>query len=357
MQLSIINIFNVIKVAIIGASGYSGTELIKILSSREDVEIQHLIANSRAGQSLSHFNPAFSKLIDLKFEKYDPEILNGVNIVFISLPSGESMKIVPELISHDIKIVDLSADFRLKDPSIYKQYYKIEHVHPEFLIESVYGLSELYENEISNAKFVANPGCYPTSIILPLIPVLKSDVISNSGIVINSLSGVSGAGRKESIEYSFTELNENTRAYKIFDHQHVPEIEQIVDHEVKKKIYFTFIPHLVPINRGIYTTIVSDLNHTISKKELAEIYENFYSESFFVRIRDRVPDIKDVVNTNFCDIYFEVDSSKNKLIIISTLDNLLKGSAGQAVQNMNIMFGLNNHFGFFKNAKQYEHYV
>jgi len=342
-----------IRTAIIGASGYSGMELLKILSSREDIALEYVFANSNAGKYISEIIPSMQSELDMRFENYDAGLINSLDIVFVSLPSGESMKIVPGILSKGIKVIDMGGDFRLKEPLMYEQYYKFEHSHRELLSESVYGLSEIYHDEIANADLIANPGCYPTSILLPLIPLLKNGIISPHNIVINSLSGVSGAGKKESFDCSFTEVNENIRAYKISDHQHVPEIKQVLEKEINNKVSFTFIPALVPITRGIHTTIITDMQIQLKEHDIYDSYKNFYGNSSFIRLRKNPPNIKDVVNTNFCDIYLKADLKNNKLVLISVIDNLLKGAAGQAVQNMNILFNLPESFGFIKKEKHY----
>jgi len=341
------------KVSIIGASGYSGIELIKLLSSRDDVRIEHVFANSSNGKKISEIDPSLSTLADIETEKYSPGLLNSTDIVFLSLPPAESMKIMPDLFESGIKIIDLSGDFRLSNASCYPEYYKFSHLHPELLDKAVYGLTELFNDEIKYAKLVANPGCYATGIILALMPALKNKLVSESGIVVNSLSGISGAGKKDSLEYSFNELNENIRAYKITGHQHIPEIEQTLERAAGCRIQFSFIPHLVPVNRGIYATIIADLKSDIDADTLNSLYTEEYKESPFIRIKKNIPQIKNVVHTNFCDIFFETDKKTNKLIIISVLDNLMKGAAGQAIQNMNLMLGLMETSGLIKTEKLY----
>lgn len=342
-----------IKTAIIGASGYSGRELLKMLSAREDVSIQHVFANSAAGESVNGNGISHGPGKSIVYEKYNGKLPKPVDIVFISLPAGESMKIVPSILGTGIKVIDLGGDYRLKNAEQYLKYYNIKHLSSNLLNNSVYGLSEIYEKEIADANLVANPGCYPTSILLPLIPVLKNGIVSPAGIVINSLSGVTGAGKKETFEYSFGEVNENIRAYKLLNHQHIPEIEQVLEREFKAPLNFSFVPHLVPLNRGIYTTIVADLSNEMNEQYIYDIYNQCYFDCPFVRLKKEIPQIRDVVNTNFCDIYFKLDKKRNKIILISSIDNLIKGAAGQAIQNMNIMFRLSQSYGFFKKKKEY----
>jgi N-acetyl-gamma-glutamyl-phosphate reductase len=328
-----------IRTAIIGASGYSGAELLRLLTMRDDIHIEKLIAHSSAGRPVAELYPAFNGRVKLEFEPFDVSIGKQVDVAFIALPSGESMKVVSQLHKTPVRIIDLSGDFRLPSTAKYEQYYKHNHTASELLNQAVYGLPELNESSISGAKLIANPGCYPTSAILPLLPVVKSQLISTNGIVINSLSGISGAGRSSSIDLSFSELNENVRAYKIGVHQHIPEIENVLSGVAGQEVRVSFIPHLVPLTRGIYTTIHAELTGSIGKQQIIESYVEFYSNSPFVRIRKEIPQIKDVLYTNYCDIYVTVEERTNQLVLISVIDNLVKGAAGQAIQNMNIMYG------------------
>ncbi|MEK6570569.1 MAG: N-acetyl-gamma-glutamyl-phosphate reductase, partial [Bacteroidota bacterium] len=238
------------------------------------------------------------------------------------------------------RAIDLGGDFRLKDASLYEKYYKRDHVAKKFLAESVYGLTEINRPSIANAKLVANPGCYPTSAILALAPALRHGIIAQKGIMINSLSGVSGAGKNASPELSFVEVNESVRAYKVGDHQHTPEIKSILEQIIGSEVGLTFIPHLIPITRGIYTTISGELLGHPSEEEIHDLFQSYYADAPFVRImKSSIPEIKNVVDTNYCDIAVRVDPENRRLIIISVLDNLIKGASGQAVQNMNIMYG------------------
>ena len=337
-----------IRAAIIGASGYSGVELLRILSSREDVCIETVIAHSSVGKRVDDLYPAFSGSMDVTFESLETAHLEDVDIAFIALPSGEAMKIVPQLRQTVERVIDLGGDFRLPSARLYEEFYHHPHLAADMLGEAVYGLPELNKSRIADSSFVANPGCYPTGALLALLPAVKSNIISPSGIVINSLSGVSGAGRTASVDFSFSEINENIRAYKIGTHQHIPEIQSILEHASGKNITLSFVPHLVPMTRGIYTTIHADLEDSISEQNLLSIYQEFYSDAPFVRIKKQIPQIKDVLYTNYCDIAFTIEKRTNKLILISVIDNLMKGAAGQAVQNMNIMFGLREEEGLQK---------
>jgi N-acetyl-gamma-glutamyl-phosphate reductase len=329
-----------IRSTIIGASGYAGAELLRILSLRNDISVEKVVAGAAAGKKVEDLYPVFAGRVDLEFESFESNHFDEIDVAFVALPSGEAMKVVPHLLQSAKRVIDLSGDFRLASAELYEQFYKHSHVAPELLSQAVYGLPELNHDLIAKAALVANPGCYPTSAILALLPALMSNVVSSRGIVINSLSGVSGAGRSASVELSYTEVNENIRAYKINNHQHVPEIQSILEKVTGQTLTFSFIPHLVPLNRGIYTTIHADLTSSATEKDIMGIYRTFYGKAPFVRIKQQVPQIKDVVYTNYCDIGIAIEKRTNKLVIISVIDNLVKGAAGQAVQNMNIMFGL-----------------
>jgi N-acetyl-gamma-glutamyl-phosphate reductase len=302
--------------------------------------VKKVFANTSAGKRVDEVYPLFQKRVGLTFELYSENAVNGVDLVFIALPSGDAMNIVPSLLQRGKRIIDLGGDFRLKEVSLYEKYYKRNHIAKEYLTDSVYGLPEVNRDRIAKANLIANPGCYPTSVLLSLIPVLKHGVISPRRIIIDSLSGVSGAGRSASLDLSFVEINESVRAYKVGVHQHTPEITSILEEVTGGKVQLTFVPHLIPISRGIYTTIYAGLQEETSEHDILQVFESYYANAPFVRImKSAIPEIKNVVNTNCCDIGVRVDFENRCLIIMSVIDNLVKGAAGQAVQNMNIMFG------------------
>jgi N-acetyl-gamma-glutamyl-phosphate reductase len=331
---------NLIRAAIIGASGYSGAELMRILSRHKCVTLAKVFANTSAGKRVDEVYPFFQRKIDLVFEPYSVSAIDGVDVVFIALPSGDAMKIVPGLVEKGKRVIDLGGDFRLKDASLYEKYYKREHVARNYLEKSVYGLPEINPEKIARASLIANPGCYPASAILSLAPALANGLINPKGIVINSLSGVSGAGRSASLELSFVEVNESVRAYKVGIHQHTPEIKTVLEEIVGHEVGVTFVPHLIPISRGIYTTVYAELTHQITEEEIFKAFESYYSNASFVRMmKSGIPEIKNVVGTNYCDIALRIDDDNRRLIIISVIDNLVKGAAGNAVQNMNVMLG------------------
>jgi N-acetyl-gamma-glutamyl-phosphate reductase len=330
----------VINAAIVGASGYSGAELLRLLSHRDDVRIKKVTAKASIGERVDTLYPEFAGILDLAYEPLDLPGMESVDVAFIALPSGEGMQTVPALRERVGRIIDLGGDFRLPSAKLYTQFYKHTHTAPELLGSAVYGLPELNREKIAVASLVANPGCYPTSALLALLPALKHGIVQPGGIVINSLSGVSGAGRSSSVDLSFAELNENIRAYKIGTHQHIPEIQYVLESATGNRVSLSFIPHLVPLTRGIYTTIHADLAVTVTEAEVAHVYSEYYRNAPFVRIKKQIPQIKSVVHTNYCDIGLFIEQRTNQLVIVSVIDNLVKGAAGQAVQNMNIMFGL-----------------
>lgn len=342
-----------IRVSIIGATGYSGKELIRFLLRHPMIKFSHLVSNSYAGQNIADIFPDFfnvlnKELIDLDVKK----IIQDSDLVFTALPHTVSMDIVPELMEKQgLKVIDLSADFRMKDPANYTEWYKKEHTKKSksLLSKAVYGMPELYKKEIQGASLIANPGCYPTSVILGIAPLLKSQTGSPEGIIVDSKSGTSGAGRKLSLGLHFTECNENFKAYKCLFHNHIPEIEQELSfiYGEQKEIKISFTPHLLPISRGILSTSYLDIHGDTNEDSLLKVYQDFYQEAPFVRIftPPSLPEIRFVSGSNFCDIGFALDRRVGKVKIISAIDNLVKGASGQAVQNMNLMFGFAEDMG------------
>ncbi len=328
-----------ISTAIVGASGYSGVELIRILSAHPDVEIRLAMAGKSAGETLESLYPDLAGRIHMVLEPVDPDRFKGVDVAFLALPSGESMALAPRILKNAARVIDLSGDFRLKYVDLYREFYGREQTAPDLLKEAVYGLPELNRELITTARFVSNPGCYPTGALLALLPALHHRLVDPGSIVINSLSGVSGAGRSSSVALSFTEVNENARAYRVGTHQHIPEIESVLAGVAGHDLRLTFTPHLIPISRGIFTTITAQLEGSGSRADLYEIYGTYYRDAPFVRLVDGVPEIKNTTRTNFCDIGLTVEERTGRLLLFSALDNMVKGAAGQAVQNMNIMSG------------------
>jgi N-acetyl-gamma-glutamyl-phosphate reductase len=329
-----------ISVSIIGASGYSGAELTKILLRHKLVKIDKLFANTSAGRRVADVYPWFGSRADSVYEQYSVESAHTSDIVFVALPSGEAMNLVPELLERGKKVIDLGGDFRFKDVTLYEKFYKHEHKAKNILHQAVFGLPEWNREQIKSASLIANPGCYATSAILPLAPMLKEGIVQPGGLTISALSGVSGAGRSASIDYSFTEVNESVRAYKVGVHQHTPEIKTALEAISGVPVSLTFVPHLLPITRGIYSSIYAPLAQEVTLADVLGAFRKHYGNEPFIRLSDTaIPEIKNVNYTNFLDIGFRINADNNQLIILSAIDNLIKGAAGQAVQNMNLMCG------------------
>ena len=332
-----------IKVSIVGATGYTGEQIIKILLRHKDAKIVSLTAKLDNEVYIDDEFPELKNLIHQKCYPFEKEkAISGADLIFLALPHTLSMKFSGYFLDKGLKVIDLSADYRLKDAEVYSRWYDCRHTDSGNIEKAVYGLPELYENEIKKADFVANPGCYPTSAILGLAPVLKEGLNSGSEIIIDSKTGIMGAGRKASLAFHFPECEGSVKAYRIGAHQHTPEMEQELSKIAGKNIKVLFTPHLIPMSRGILSTIYLTLKKEVSLGKIVELYSDFYKGKPFVRVypQGKLPQTKDIRSNNFCDIGFAYDKATGKLVIISTVDNLLKGAAGQAVQNMNIMFGL-----------------
>ena len=326
--------------AIVGASGYSGAELLRILLRHPGITVGRLFANASAGKPVADLYPAFRGRTKAAYEPYTPDAAVGHDVVFIALPSGEAMRIVPGLLERGVRVIDLGGDFRLQDPALYQQYYRHEHTAVAALPTAVYGFPEWHADRIRSARLVSNPGCYPTSAILPLAPLLNEGLIAADGIVVSSLSGVSGAGRSASVEMSFAEVNESVRAYKVGTHQHIPEIQTALSDLSGARVTVTFVPHLIPITRGIYTSIYARPARPLTDDDIAAVYARAYGSAPFVRVLGpAVPEVPSVTDTNFIDIGWRRYPENGHLIVLSTIDNLIKGAAGQAVQSMNLMLG------------------
>ncbi|RTZ99884.1 MAG: N-acetyl-gamma-glutamyl-phosphate reductase [Deltaproteobacteria bacterium] len=331
-----------IRVAVVGATGYAGAELVRLLAGHPGVKIAALTSRQYAGTRFDAVYPALAGVIDLELETMDPdEIGQRADVVFTALPHKIPMGIVPGLLEHGLKVVDLSADFRLRDQAVYEAHY-VTHTSAHLLDQAVYGLCEIYADQIRGAVLVGNPGCYPTSALLPLVPLLKAGLIDTDGIIIDSKSGVSGAGRSVSQTVHFCHVNESLKAYKIASHRHMPEIEEVLSLQAGQPVEVMFSPHLIPMTRGMLTTTYGRLKPGVTGSDLAECLRQAYDGKPFLRLcsDDRLPDTLNVRGTNYCDIGFRVDDRVNRVVLVSAIDNLVKGAAGQAVQNMNIMFGL-----------------
>lgn len=327
-----------LDVSIVGATGYTGQKLVDILLRHPQARLKGLFSTTDEPRPLASFNPRFAGRSDLTVRKYSLKEAASADVVFLALPHTTAMDCVPKLLKAGIPVIDLSADYRLRDAQVYEQAYGLKHKDPGHIAKAVYGLPELYRAKIKNAQLVANPGCYPTAAILALAPLLASDDYTVESVIIDAKSGASGAGKKAVSEMIFNEVDEDFKAYKVNTHQHKPEISQELSRLNGKKINPVFVPHLLPLQVGILETIYVKLASRTKTEQLLELYRSFYREQPFVRVRPQgsFPRLKDVVESNFCDIGLQADG--DSLIIISAIDNLVKGASGQAVQNMNIMF-------------------
>ena len=334
-----------IRAGIIGATGYTGLELVRLLHTHPRVKIEVITSESHAGNDFSTIHSHLSGLADYKLSSLNDINKYNPDVVFLALPHGVSMETVKKLGIEKFKIIDLSADFRLKNPDTYAQWYNHSHSCPEYLKEAVYGLPELFYDDIKNAWLIANPGCYPTSSILPLAPLLKKKIIEPGSIIIDSKSGVTGAGAKAKETTHFPTVNDNFSAYGLLTHRHTPEINSILNEFSDKPFEITFTPHLLPVNRGILSTIYAKTSKKSNQQEITEILQDYYQNKPFVNICNTPPSIKDVRGSNYCNIFATVNEKTNQLILVSVIDNLIKGASGQAIQNMNIMFGFDESTG------------
>ena len=341
-----------IKIGIAGASGYTGLELIRLLVGHPGVELTVLTSETFQGQNIAEVFPSLNGIVDLELRPLDNNIAKDCQVLFLALPHNLAMSKLPDYLQSDCKIIDLSADYRLKDPKAYTDWYSVTHTNPELLEKAVYGLPELHRQAIQSAQLVANPGCYPTSVVLALAPLLKTDWVDLGSIISDSKSGVSGAGRKPSLTSHFAEVNEGISPYGLADHRHTPEMEQELSALAGKSVRLTFSPHLVPMTRGMLSTVYINLNQAITDEKLVEHYRSFYKGENFIRVLNpgKFASSHHVLSSNFCDIGLKVDSRNQRLIITSALDNLIKGASGQAVQNMNIMLGLDEKTGLMAPA-------
>lgn len=337
-----------IKVGIIGATGYAGAELVRILAAHPQVELVELVTRSYGGKAFCEVYPYLYKYVQQELRELDlPALADKADLVFTALPHGHAAPVARAMLERGKKFIDIGADLRLKKREVYEQWYGVEAADQDLLDQSVYGLPELNRDQISSASLVGNPGCYPTSVILALAPLLERGLLDTGSIVVDSKSGVSGAGRGLALTNNFAEVNENFRAYNVGKHRHTPEIEQALSILAGEEVVVSFTPHLVPMNRGILSTIYANLKDEVTLAQVRSIYEEYYRSDFFVRLLPPplLPQTKAVVGSNHCDLVPVVDQRTGRVIIISAIDNLIKGAAGQAVQNMNLMFGLPENTG------------
>lgn len=330
------------RAAVIGGTGYAGAELVRILRRHPYVELTTIVSRRYAGRPFSEVYPSMAGIVNLECRAYSEEaVAEAADVVFTALPHAASMGVVAGLAARGKKVIDLSADFRFKDQQAYEAWYG-PHEAPDLLKTAVYGLPELYFNDLQKASLVGNPGCYPTSVLLPLLPFMKAPFVDTGGIVADAKSGTSGAGRSVSLATHFCEVNEGFKAYAVAGHRHNPEMDEVLSLFTGGDVHITFTPHLVPMTRGMLTTIYLGLKEEVSSKDVAGLLAGFFKEKPFVRICPQGvwPNTLHVKGTNYCDIGFQVAKSTRRLILISAIDNLVKGASGQAVQNMNIMLGL-----------------
>lgn len=337
-----------IKAGIIGATGYAGAELVRILTGHKEVEIVWYGSRSYIDQKYASVYQNMFQIVDDKcLDDNIGELAEQVDVIFTATPQGFLASVLTEDILNKVKIVDLSADFRIKDVKVYEEWYKIEHKSPQFIEEAVYGLCEVNREQVKGARLVANPGCYTTCSILTAYPLVKEGLIDPDTLIVDAKSGTSGAGRGAKVPNLFCEVNENIKAYGVASHRHTPEIEEQLGLAAGKEIVINFTPHLVPMNRGILATEYAVLNKKAdgslpTYEEVKAVYDKYYADEKFVRVLDRdvLPETKWVEGSNYVDINFRIDERTGRIIMMGALDNLVKGAAGQAVQNMNLLFGL-----------------
>ena len=332
-----------IKVGIIGATGYAGGELVRILMGHKDAEIKWYGSRSYVDQKYADVYRNMFQIVDAKcMDDNMEELADQVDVIFTATPQGLCASLVNEEILSKTKIIDLSADFRLKDVNVYEEWYKIEHKAPQYIDEAVYGLCEINRDLVKSARIVANPGCYTTCSILTAYPLAKEGLIDMSTLIIDAKSGTSGAGRGAKLPNLYCEVNENIKAYGVATHRHTPEIEEQLGYASGEKVVLNFTPHLVPMNRGIIATEYATLKKKVTYEEVKAVYDQYYAKEKFVRVLDRdvCPETKWVEGSNYVDIGFKIDPRTNRIIMMGAIDNLVKGAAGQAVQNMNLLFGL-----------------
>ena len=337
-----------IKVGIIGSTEYAGGELARLLLQRDDIEIKWYGSRSYIGQKYASLYPNMYKIVDEEcMDDNMKELAGQVDVVFTATPQGLCASLVDEEILSKVKIIDLSADFRIKDVSVYEEWYKLTHASPQFLEEAVYGLPEVNRERVKQARLIANPGCFPTCSFLSVYPLVKEGLVDPDTIIIDAKSGTSGAGRGAKMDSLYCEVNENIKAYGVGTHRHTPDIEEQLSYAAGRPVTISFTPHLVPMNRGILVTAYGSLTKEVTYEEVRAVYDKYYKDEFFVRVleKDVVPQTRWVEGSNFADVNFKIDPRTRRIVMMGAIDNMVKGAAGQAIQNMNLMFGLPENTG------------
>ena len=337
-----------IKAGIIGSTGYAGGELARLLLQRDDIEIKWYGSRSYIDQKYaSIYQNMFRIVDDACMDDNMKELAEQVDVVFTATPQGLCASLMDEDVLSKVKVIDLSADFRIKDVSVYEKWYKLTHASPRFIGEAVYGLPEINREKVKRARLIANPGCFPTCSFLSTYPLVKEGLIDPNTIIIDAKSGTSGAGRGSKVDSLYCEVNENIKAYGVASHRHTPEIEEQLSCAAGKPVTISFTPHLVPMNRGILVTAYASLTKKVSYEEVKAVYDKYYRDEDFVRVleKDVVPQTRWVEGSNFADVNFKIDTRTNRVVMMGAIDNMVKGAAGQAIQNMNLMFGLPENTG------------
>ena len=337
-----------IKAGIIGSTGYAGGELARLLLQRDDIEIKWYGSRSYIDQKYaSIYQNMFRIVDDACMDDNMKELADQVDVVFTATPQGLCASLVDEDVLSKVKVIDLSADFRIKDVSVYEKWYKLTHASPQFIGEAVYGLPEINREKVKKARLIANPGCFPTCSFLSTYPLVKEGLIDPNTLIIDAKSGTSGAGRGSKVDSLYCEVNENIKAYGVASHRHTPEIEEQLSYAAGKPVTISFTPHLVPMNRGILVTAYASLTKEVSYEEVKAVYDKYYADEYFVRVleKDVVPQTRWVEGSNFADVNFKIDTRTNRVVMMGAIDNMVKGAAGQAIQNMNLMFGLPENTG------------